>query len=124
MRQLIRRMAEENPAWGALRIHGELQKLGFMMCERTVARYLCRRRRRGDPAKQWLAFLRNHRKVIVAFDFFSVQTVTFQLLYCLFIIEHERRRILHCNVTRHPSADWVVQQRLTGQVIHARGSAV
>src|SRR5215475_13304457 len=67
-------------------------------------------RRRGDPGKRWLAFLQNHREAIVAFDFFTVPTVTFQLLYCFFVIEHARRRILHFNVTRHPSADWVVQQ--------------
>jgi hypothetical protein len=57
-----------------------------------------------------LAFLQNHREVIAAFDFFTVPTLTFQLLYCFFVIEHGRRRILHCNVTRHPSAEWVVQQ--------------
>jgi len=57
-----------------------------------------------------LAFLQNHREVIVAFDFFTVPTLTFQMLYCFFVIEHGRRRILHFNVTRHPSAEWVVQQ--------------
>jgi putative transposase len=75
-----------------------------------VARYLRRIRRRGDPAKRWLAFLQNHREVIAAFDFFTVPTVTFQLLYCFFVIEHGRRRILHFNVTRYPTAEWVVQQ--------------
>ena len=109
MRVLIRRLAEENPDWGAPRIHGELVKLGFAVSERTVARYL-RRIRRRDPGKRWLAFLQNHREMIVAFDFFTVPTVTFQLLYCFFVIEHARRKILHCNVTRHPTAEWVVQQ--------------
>ena len=107
---LIRRIATENAGWGAPRIHGELQKLGFIISERTVARYLRGMGRRGEPAKRWLAFLRNHCEVIVAFDFFAVPTVTFQLLYCLFFIEHGRRSILHVNVTRHPNADWVVQQ--------------
>ena len=110
IRGLIRRLAEENPDWGAPKIHGELLKLGFVVSERTVARYLRRIRRRGDPGKRWLAFLQNHREVIVAFDFFTVPTLTFQLLYCFFVIEHGRRRILHFNVTRHPSAEWVVQQ--------------
>lgn len=110
MRGLIRRLAEENQDWGAPKIHGELQKLGFVVSERSVARYLRRTRRRGDPGKQWLAFLHNHREVIVAFDFFTVPTVTFQLLYCFFIIEHGRRKILHFNVTRHPTAEWIVQQ--------------
>ena len=75
-----------------------------------MARYLRRMRRRGDPAKSWLTFLQNHREVIAAFDLFTVPTVTFQLLYCFFVIEHGRRRILRFNVTDHPTAEWVVQQ--------------
>jgi hypothetical protein len=110
IRTLIRRMAAENADWGAPKIHGELLKLGVEVSERTVARYLQRLRRRGDPAKHWLAFLANHREVIVAFDFFTVPTLTFQLLYCFFVIEHGRRRVLHFNITRHPTAEWVVQQ--------------
>ena len=110
IRVLIHRMAEENAGWGAPKIHGELLKLGFAVSERTVARYLRRIRRRGDPGKKWLAFLNNHREVIVAFDFFSVPTVTFQSLYCFFVIEHARRRILHFNLTRYPSVEWVLQQ--------------
>ena len=109
-RVLIRRLAQENPDWGAPRIHGELQKLGCLLSERSVARYLRPLRRRGDPAQRWLTFLQNHREAIAAFDFFTVPTVTFRLLYCFFVIEHGRRRILHFNVTRHPTAEWVVQQ--------------
>jgi len=99
-------LAGENADWGAPKIHGELVKLGFEVSERTVARYLRRMRpRRSDPAKRWLSFLANHREVIVAFDFFTVPTLSFQLLYCFFVIEHGRRRILHFNVTpiRPPS---------------------
>jgi transposase InsO family protein len=103
-------LGAREPDWGAPRIHGELQKLGFVVAERSVARYLRRIRRRGDPAKRWLTFMQNHREFIAAFDFFTVPTVTFQLLYCFFVIEHGRRRILHFNVTRHPTAEWVVQQ--------------
>ena len=110
IRVLIRRLAQENLDWGAPRIHGALRKLGFVVSERTVARYLRRIQRRGDPAKRWLAFLRNHREAIAALDLFTVPTATFRALYCLFVMEHGRRRILHFNVTRHPSADWVVQQ--------------
>ena len=109
-RILIRRLADENPEWGAPKIHGELQKLGFSVAERSVARYLRKILRRGDPGKRWLAFLHNHREAIVAFDFFTVPTVSFKLLYCFFVIEHGRRRILHFNVTRHPTAEWVTQQ--------------
>jgi putative transposase len=110
IRVLIRRLAQENSDWGAPKIHGELQKLGFVLSERTVARYLRSLQRRGDPAKKWLAFLRNHREAIVALDLFTVPTATFRVLYCFFVIEHERRRILHFNVTPHPSADWIVRQ--------------
>lgn len=110
IRDLIRRLAEDNADWGAPKIHGELRKLGFEVPERTVARYLRRLRRRGDPKMSWLAFLRNHRETIVALDFFTVPTATFSLLYCLFVIEHGRRRILHFNGTAHPTADWVLQQ--------------
>jgi putative transposase len=110
IRALIRRLAEENPTWGAPKVHGELQKLGLVVSERSVARYLRCVQRRGDPGKSWLTFLTNHREVIVAFDFFTVPTVTFQLLYCFFVIAHERRKILHFNVTQHPTAEWVVQQ--------------
>ena len=110
IRCLIRRMAAENLDWGAPKIHGELLKLGLEISERTVARYLRRLRRRGDPGKRWLAFLANHREVLVAFDFFTVPTLTFQVLYCFFVIAHARRRIVHFNVTPHPTADWVVQQ--------------
>ena len=95
IRALIRRLAEENPDWGAPKIHGELQKLVFVVAERPGARYLKRVQRRGDPGKSWLTFLVNHREAIAAFDFFTVSTVTFKLLYCFFVIEHGRRRILH-----------------------------
>jgi transposase InsO family protein len=107
--EIVRRMARENPSWGAPRIHGELLKLGFDISERTVSRYLARRPP-GDAAKNWLAFLRNHREAIAALDFFTVPTVTFRLLYCFFAIDHGRRKILHFNVTAHPTVEWVVQQ--------------
>ena len=83
IRALIQRLAQENPDWGTPKIHGELWQLGFVVSERTVARYLHRIRHRGEPGKRWLAFLQNHREVIVAFDLFTVPTLTFQLLYCL-----------------------------------------
>jgi putative transposase len=112
IRLLIRRLAQENPDWGAPTIHGELQKLGFAVSERTIARYLRRIQRRSDPGQKWLAFVRNHREAIVAFDLFTVPTATFRVLYCFFVIEHGHRGILHFNVTRNPSADWVVRQLL------------
>ncbi len=62
IRGLIRRLAEENRDWGVPKLDGELLKLGFVASERTVARYLRKIRRRGDPSKRWLAFLQNHRE--------------------------------------------------------------
>ena len=107
---LIFRMVAENPTWGAPRIHGELLMLGFDVSERTISRWMKRAPKAPDPARRWLAFLRNHREAIAAMDFFAVPTVTFRVLYCFFVISHDRRRILHFNVTRHPTSPWIVQQ--------------
>ncbi len=112
VRELIRHMKSENPSWGAPRIHGELLQLGFEISEPTVSRYLRRLKRRPDKAKvqRWVTFLQNHREVIAAFDFFTVSTLNFRVLYCFFVIEHHRRRILHFSTTAHPTGDWIVQQ--------------
>lgn len=111
LRELIARMAKENPTWGAPRIHGELLKLGFKVSERTVSRYLARvGRNNKDARKLWSVFLKNHREVIAAMDFFTVPTATFRALYCFFVIGHSRRRILHFNATEHPTSPWIVQQ--------------
>ena len=110
IRALIFRMFAENPTWGAPRIHGELLKLGFDVSERSVSRWIRRAPKDADPVKRWLTFLRNHREAIAAMDFFTVPTLTFGVLYCFFVIGHDRRKILHFNVTRNPTALWVVQQ--------------
>ena len=110
LRELIFRMVAENPTWGAPRIHGELKMLGFDLSERTVSRWMRKAPRNPELAKRWAAFLSNHREAISAMDFFTVPTLTFGVLYCFFVIAHDRRRILHCKVTRHPSSAWVVQQ--------------
>jgi hypothetical protein len=110
VRELIFRMVAENPTWRAPRIHGELVMLGFDVSERSVSRWMCRAPRSPQSRQRWLAFLRNHREAITAMDFFSVPTVTFNLLYVFFIVAHDRRRILRCNVTRHPTSAWIVQQ--------------
>jgi putative transposase len=110
VRDLIFRMVTENPTWGAPRIHGELMMLGFNISERTVSRWMRRAPRDPEPAKRWLAFLRNHREAIAAMDLFTVPTITFGVLYGFFVMAHDRRRILHCNVTRHPTSTWIVQQ--------------
>jgi putative transposase len=110
LRELIFRMVVENPTWGAPRIHGELTMLGFDVSERTVLRWMRRAPRNPEPAKRWATFLSNHREAIAAMDFFTVPTLTFGILYCFFVITHDRRRILHWNVTRHPNSAWVMQQ--------------
>jgi len=109
VRQLIRRMALENP-WGARRIHAELAKLGIRVSLATVSRYLPKRP--PDPVRRqnWRTFLRNHRDAIAAMDFFVVPTVRFQLLYAWFVLDHDRRRVIHFNVTTNPTALWVIQQ--------------
>jgi putative transposase len=110
VRGLIFRMVAENLTWGAPRIHGELLMVGFEISERTISRWMKRATRNPEPAKRWLAFLRNHREAIAAMDFFTVPTVTFSVLYCFFVISHDRRPILHFNITKHPSSLWIVQQ--------------
>jgi putative transposase len=85
--------------------------LGFdLSSERTISRWMKPAPRDPNRAKGWLAFLRNHRNAIAAMDFFTVPTITFGGLYCFFIISHDRRRILHVNVTKHPTSGWIVQQ--------------
>ena len=107
---MIFRMVAGNPNWGAPRIHGELLMLGVDVSERTISRWMKRAPRDAEPARRWLAFLRNHREAIAAMDFFTVPTITFGVLYCFFIISHDRRRILHFNITKHPRSTWIVQQ--------------
>ena len=109
VQDLVRRMAREN-SWRAIRIHGELQKLGFDVSERTVSRYLRRGRRRPENRQSWLTFLRNHREVIVAMDFFTVPTVSFRVFYVWFAIRHARREVAHWAVTENPTSAWVLQQ--------------
>lgn len=84
--------------------------LGFAVSERTISRWIKRASQDPEPARRRLTFLHNHREAIGAMDFFTVPTITFGVLYCFFIISHDCRRILHLNVTRHPTSTWVVQQ--------------
>jgi hypothetical protein len=79
--------------------------LGFDLSERTISRWMKRAPRDPEPAKRWLAFLRNHREAIAAMDFFTVPTINFGVLYCFFVISHGRRRILHFHVTKHGSCN-------------------
>jgi len=92
------------------KVHAELGKLGFTISLATVSRYMPRRPHDKGKQQRWMTFLRNHRDGITAMDFFVVPTITFRLLYVWFAIDHERRRIIHINVTFHPTSQWVIQQ--------------
>jgi len=108
LRDLIRRMSEENPLWGAPRIHGELLKLGFKIAESTVSKYMIRRR--GPPSQTWRTFLRNHAEAIAAIDLCVVPTLTFECLFAFLVLGHGRRQLLWFAVTRSPTAEWLAQQ--------------
>ena len=108
VRDLIRQMSRDNPLWGAPRIHGELLKLGIDIGETSVGKYMVRHRR--PPSQTWRTFLENHLKTMVSVDFFTVPTIRFQILYVFLVLAHDRRRILHFNVTAHPTAEWTAQQ--------------
>jgi transposase InsO family protein len=108
VRDLIRQMCRENPGWGAPRIHGELLKLGIDIGESSVSKYMVRSRK--PPSQTWRTFLENHAQQLVCIDFFTVPTLRFQVLYVFLVLAHDRRRIVHCNVTAHPTAEWTGQQ--------------
>jgi putative transposase len=108
IRQLIQRMARQNPLWGAPRIQSELALLGLTVAESTVAKYMGRARK--PPSQTWRTFLENHVPDIAAIDFFVVATVSFRVLYCFIVLRHDRRRVVHFNVTPHSTARWAAQQ--------------
>ena len=108
---LIRRMSQENVLWGAPRIKDELALLGHQVAESTVAKYMVKGKDQA-PSQTWRSFLANHMDVTAACDFFVVPTLTFNLLYVFVVLSHDRRRILHVNVTDHPTAAWTARQLL------------
>src|SRR3989449_4631128 len=110
LRDLIRQMSRANPLWGAPRIHGELLKLGLPVSQATVSKYMVRHRR--SPSQVWRAFLKNHAHDLIALDFFTVPTATFRVLFVLVVLSHDRRRLVHFNVTEHPTAEWTARQLL------------
>ena len=113
LRELIARLARENPSWGSVRLRGELLKLGHSVSASAIRSLL---RRRGIPPAPrraglaWSTFLRAHAAGLVACDFFSVETVRLQILYVLFFIEVSTRRVFLAGCTAHPTAAWVTQQ--------------
>ena len=108
IKALVTRMATANPLWGAPRIHGELLKLGVDVAERTVSRLVPKRR--TPPSQTWRTFLTNHVRDLVSIDFFIAPTTRLRVLFVFVVLAHDRRRVLHFNVTEHPTAAWTAQQ--------------
>jgi transposase InsO family protein len=112
LRRLIRQLARNNPLWGLPRLQAELRLLGHDASQATIRKYLptptSGPRRCGSPS--WRAFWKNHAPEIAAVDFFVVPTATFRLLYCFLVLSPDRRRVVHFNVTAHPSAAWTARQ--------------
>jgi transposase InsO family protein len=101
-------MAQDNPTWGRRRIQAELALLGHEVAELTVAKYMHRPSPRPSPT--WRAFLTAHARELVAIDFFVVPTLTFHLLFVFVGLRHDRRVLIHLNVTDHPTAGWATRQ--------------
>ena len=106
---LIHRMWQANPTWGSRRIQAELAKLGIEVSDSTIRK--CRpKNRRSASAQTWKTFLQNQAQALIAVDFFAVPTATCRVLHVFWVLAHERRKILHCNITEAPSALWTAQQ--------------
>ena len=101
-------MQAANIGWGAPRIHRELLKLGIDISQATVSKYMVRQQK--PPSQTWRTFLENHADCIAGIDFFTVPTATFRILYVFIVLSHNRRHIMHFNVTTHPTAQWTAQQ--------------
>ena len=108
LRKLIREMQATNMGWGAPRIHGELLKLGIKVSQATVSKYM--RHPNNPPSQTWGTFLSNHTECLAAMDFFTVPTAGFRVLYVFIVLNHDRRQVVHFNVTEHPTAQWTAQQ--------------
>ncbi len=110
LRKFIREMQATNTGWGAPRIHGELLKLGLEVSQATVSKYMLHPKK--PPSQSWRTFLNNHTDCLAAMDFFTVPTARFRVLYVFIVLSHDRRRVVHFNVTEHPTAKWTAQQLL------------
>ena len=108
VRKLIREMSAANVTWGAPRVHGELLKLGIDISQATVAKYMVRRNK--PPSQNWRTFLDNHVTSLASVDFFTVPTIRFGVLYVFLVLAHDRRRVVHLNVTADPTAEWTARQ--------------
>ena len=108
--KLVRNMQRENPTWSPQRVQGELAKLGFSVCDNTVAKYMQKPKSDNGKRQRWLTFLRNHAKHIIGIDFFVARTIFFKSIHVFVAISHDRRRILHFAVSPNPHSQWAIQQ--------------
>jgi putative transposase len=104
VRDLIQTMSRMNMLWGASRIHSELLKLGINISRATVGKYMVRHRK--PPSQTWRTFL--HLSQLASIDFFTVHTIWFEVLFVFLVLAHDRRRVVHFNVTAHPTAEWML----------------
>jgi hypothetical protein len=97
-------MAGSNVSWGAPRIHGELLKLGFVISERSVSRFMPKKKACEPPSQTWRTLVDSHLGSLASIDFFAVPTATFRVLLLFFVLRHDRRRVVHFNITdRRPT---------------------
>lgn len=108
LRNLIRRMWQANPTWASPRIVGELRMLGIDIAKSTVEIY--RPKLRKPPSPSWRTFLKQQMRETVTIDFFTVPTARLRVLFVLIILSRDRRKVVHFNMTEHPTADWTAQQ--------------
>jgi len=101
-------MSLENPTWGAPRINSELLLLGYDIVEATISKYMPKTLQ--PPSQNWKTFLNNHVHQLASIDFFTVPTATFRILYCFIVLRHEKRKIVHFNITTNPTSLWTAQQ--------------
>ena len=108
IKNLIRRISQDNVLWGAPRIHGELLKLGIEISQGAVSKYMVRHPK--PPSQTWRTFLRNHLGCLASVDFFVVPTATLRLLFVFIVLHHQRRRIVQFGITGHPTSEWTSRQ--------------
>jgi len=112
MKKLIKQLSKENPQWSAERIRDSLLIYRFAQIPHpdTIRKYMVKPKHPRKPSGTWLSFLHNHRPQSWAIDFFTVHTLTFNVLYVFVVLDHGRRKVVHFAVTAHPSLSWIIQQ--------------